>query len=98
MLVGSNMRGASRAGAVTREMRLGSAKFPNELKIHPKHPRGVNGPLLPSVLDLGCGVISADLKNALLVAFGVFFSSRAAIVVATAAAMCQAVSGIPPGC
>ena len=68
------MRGASRAGAVTREMRLGPANFPNVGEIHPKHPRGVNGPLLPSVLDLGCGVISADLKNALLVASGVFFS------------------------
>ena len=54
------MRGASRAGAVTLGMRLGPAKFPNVGKIHPKHPRGVNGPLLPSVLDLGCGVISAD--------------------------------------
>ena len=67
------MKGASRAGAVAREMRLGGAKFPNVPAIHPKHPRGVNGPLLPSVLDLGCGVISADLKNALLVASGVFF-------------------------
>ena len=92
------MKGASRAGAVTREMRLGPAKFPNVGKIHPKHPRGVNGPLLPSVLDLGCGVISADLKNALLVAFGVFFSSTAAVVVATAAAMCQTPAGIPLGC
>ena len=93
------MTGASRAGAVTRGMRLGGANFPNVVKIHPEHPTGVNGPLLPSVLDLGCGVISADLKNALLVASGVFFfSSTAAVVVATAAAMCQAVAGIPLGC
>ena len=66
------MTGASRAGAVTRGMRFGGANFPDVVKIHPEHPTGVNGPLLPSVLDLGCGVISADLKNALLVAF-VFF-------------------------
>ena len=71
----AHMKGASRAGAVTRGMQLGGAKFPNVGKIHPKHPRGVNGPLLPSVLDLGCGVISADLKNALLVAFGVSFGT-----------------------